>query len=154
MRRICARRGPSDANLMRSPKVRQSGGARPPYREALLPLLYRRLSFAYYSRSERYARHCARVWEQGEMPVPSLVQVLSVYLSQRLPARLVSRLGITGLRRCAKLLVAASLIARFLARPWIRLVRWGCRLLNWLRAAAANRSQTGEEVVGTSRASR
>ena len=139
---------------MSSLQPEQPGGARPPFSERLLPLLYRRLSFVYYRRSERYARYLARMGTDAVVPVPPIAEALAVYLSQRLPAWFVSHLGVGGLQRMGKLLALALAIGRFFARPALRLLRMVWRALKRVRAAGAARLLQRQEVVGASRASR
>ena len=110
-----------------------SARPRPPFQERLWPLLYRRLSLVYYRRSERFARHCARVGPQATQPVPPLADVLAVYLAQRLPAQLVSRLGCAGLFRSAKICAVLLTIAACCCRPLLWLAKALFRGLKWLR---------------------
>jgi len=126
---------------------------RPPFRERLLPLLYRRISFGCYRRSERYARYRARAGAGATPPLPPIAETLAVYLSQRLPAWLVSRLGVAGLLRLAKVLAIVLALVAFSTRPAFRLLRAIWRGMRGVRTVVAARSQSREEVVGASRGS-
>ncbi|MBU0640346.1 MAG: hypothetical protein KKB50_15895 [Planctomycetes bacterium] len=93
--------------------IRQREQTHLPPRERLLPLLYRVISLAYYRRSERYARYREEVGSPPPLPAEPLTDLLAVYLSQRLPARWVGRLGLDGLLRCAKTLRGVLCAAGF-----------------------------------------
>lgn len=100
----------------------------PEYRERLLPLLFGRLSFAYYRKSLRYQRHRHIVGRGNTLPVPLLIDSLSIYLCRKLPARVVARLGPGGIRRTAEILErtvhAAASIAKAVGAPAARAARW------------------------------
>ena len=128
---------------------------RPLYAERLLLLLYRRISLGYYRRSRRFVQHRLLVGEQATLPVPDLVDLLAVYLSQRLPARLVARLGADGLCRVARVLHAVLVCGEFVVHLALRILwllwqpikRWRARR----RSAAARGpglSPRGEGVAG------
>ena len=72
--------------------------------ERFLPLLFRRTTGALYRRSSRYHAYLERVEPKAALPVPAIVESLTVYLSQVLPAALVRRLGTRGLFRLARVL--------------------------------------------------
>lgn len=91
---------------MSASDLRHSAGKGPLRRERLLPLLWRHVSLAYYRRSARHARHVQRIGSEQSLPVAPLTDLLAVYLTDRLPARLVARLGTHGIFRLAKVLRA------------------------------------------------
>lgn len=105
---------------------------RSPFRERLLPLLYRRASARYYRRSPRFARHCARVGPEGTLPVPPLADALAVYLSQRLPPWFISRYGVAGVFRSAKSLAGLIGATSLIARPFFALAKLAWRGFRWL----------------------
>lgn len=98
-------------------------------RERLAPLLCRRLSLWMYRRSERFGRHRSRSDLDELLPVPDLVDSLTVYFLDRLPARTVARIGEPGCRRRARALVSVLTFAHALARPAWRLARGAYRLV-------------------------
>lgn len=98
-------------------------------RERLAPLLWRRFSLWMYRRSERFGRHRGRTSPEDVLPVPDLVDTLTVYFLDRLPARTVARIGVPGCRRRARALASVLTFGRALARPAWRLARGAYRLV-------------------------
>jgi hypothetical protein len=100
----------------------------PEYRERLLPMVFGRLSFAYYRASLRYQRHRHIVGRSNTLPVPLLIDSLSIYLCRKLPAWAVARLGPSGVRRAAEIVErtihAGASTARAVASPFVGAARW------------------------------
>jgi hypothetical protein len=119
----------------------------PLYREHLWPLVWREASAAVYRRTERYRRHCELMGRQGVLPVPAFERRLAVYLSQRLPAALVVRLGPRGLLRAGQVLGrllragAAVFVALFYVARWVR--RAGRKLRSAFRVQGSGVSHPG-----------
>lgn len=97
-------------------------------RERLAPLLWRRLSLWMYRRSERFGRHRSRAAPNDLLPVPALVDALTVYFLDRLPARTTARIGVEGCRRRARALVSVLTFGHALVRPAWLLARGAIRL--------------------------
>ncbi len=77
---------------------------RPVPTEPLLPLIFRRISFACYRRSERYRWYAAHAAPDEMLPVPDLADALMLELLARLPARTVRALRPRGVRALARTL--------------------------------------------------
>jgi len=90
---------------------------RPPFRERLLPLLFRYVSRTDYRRSPRFAPHQTRVGPPATLPAPPLADLLAVYLSQRLPPWFIARYSHAGVYRSAKLLTGLLGVLAFVFRP-------------------------------------
>ncbi len=101
--------------------------------EPLAALICRRISLAYYRRSECYARHRGRVGPENALPVPSFGDVLAVYLAQRLPAWAVAGLGSDGLQRLAHGCARVAKCGKPFALAVYVIARAGWRTLSWLR---------------------
>lgn len=109
---------------------KHSTGSRSGPREALLPILWRRLSTLYYRRSERFGRHRAKVGDDRVLPLPPLEDELTVYFLDRLPIWCLGQDPINGSRRYARLAAACcSFVAKLIGlvfvvlRSIMRLVR-------------------------------
>lgn len=130
-----------------SSSVSHSRRHRPPSRDRLLPLLFRYASAALYRRSPRFAEHRARVGDRNVLPAVPLADLLAAWMSQNLPDRLAARLGVTGLLRGARLIVAllrpvaagGGLGLAIAGAGW-RLLRW---MRNWLRFLLARPRERG-----------
>jgi hypothetical protein len=78
----------------------------------------RRASAAAYRRSPRYQAACARthhlVDAPGMLPQPRLEDQIAVCLADRLPAAVVGRLGVRGVRAAARLVCLPARIVGLL----------------------------------------
>lgn len=108
-------------------------------RDSLLSVLARRLSFARYRASPRYARIRAIPGNEPTPAVPLLVDTLAVFLAENLPTFAVARLGPTGIARLAS--YAESLLKRVgrVLRVVFQPLRWCIHKLKLMRAVRAAR---------------
>jgi|GEM_PF-5876773 len=132
---------------------------RPVPPEPLLPLLFRRISFAYYRRSERYRWYVAHSPIDDIHPVPALADALLLELLSRLPARAVRALGLRSLRglarglafgvRCLEIIGKyLFLSARSVYRALRRLGRWARRTRSGPATAAPPFATPAERAHG------
>jgi hypothetical protein len=75
----------------------------------------------------------------GQLPVPLLQEQLAIYLADRLPDRLVARLGPSGITRIAAAMVSGLKVCSEISRVTLRPVKWAIRRIRMLRAWGAAR---------------
>ena len=124
----------------------------PPHADSLLAILCRRLTFARYRKSPRFARVHSRTVGSTPLPVPLIQEQLAVYLADKLPDYVVARLGPAGVTRLATGVVTALKTCGVILRVATSPLRWSTRRLRMLRAwSAARRHRSHIESAYMSR---